>query len=397
MKFLEYKLIEGGFINRFLTTGVFLRESPFHKTVLHGKVNEWLIKSLSVYDNPCRKEIVQSRIGNVPSYIDFEGLFPGDDIIVFGQKKQLKIYFPFGNTGIDDSSFYTNPMYLRSYGCTYLEIPQDENAEFELSTCGALTVWLNDELITDYVSFQRNKEQHTVITMSLRKGMNKLVVCLEDLAERDTSFFYKVRYLGKQDIRIRIPIKDETDTDLIMRAEDSLSQIYFDKEAYFSEPVLLNLKSFANIPVVMTLTADRSIGSRQYFIQPGQKMIKLFDADEIPSGFYLFKLEVIISGIYISNNIGTYIANTKLMGYREDTYEQRKQRIKLIIRNADKKSDYRAVIRLHEGEIPDNLEEILSNHLAWVNEKRDCSDFRLIIMVYMYVKFSDRFTEKLKK
>ena len=397
MKYLEYKLFQGGFINRFLTTGVFLRESPFHKTVLHGKVNEWLIKDLSVYDNPCRKEIVQVRIGNVPPYVDFKELFPEDDIEVFGQTKQLKVYFPFGNTGIDNSGFYANPAYLRSYGCTYLEIPQDENAEFELSTCGALTVWLNDELITDYVSFQRNKEQHTVIIMSLRKGMNKLVVCLEDLAERDTSFFYKVRYLGKQDIRIRIPIKDETDTDLIMGAEDSLSQIYFDKEAYFSEPILLNLKSFANIPVVMTLTADRSIGSRQYLIQPEQKMIKLFDADEIPSGFYLFKLEVFISGIYISNNIGTYIATTKFMGYREDTYEQRKQRIKLIIRNADKRSDYRAVVKLHEGETPDNLEEILSNHLEWVNEKRDCSDFRLIIMVYMYVKFSDRFTEKLKK
>ena len=397
MKFLEYKPIEGGFINRFLTTGVFLRESPFHKTVLNGKVNEWLIKDLSVYDNPCRKEIVQGRIRNVPPYVDFSGLFPGDVIEVFGHKRQLKVYFPFGSTGIDDSGFYTNPVYLRSYGCTYLEIPQDENAQFELSTCGALTVWLNDELVADYVPFLRNREQHTVITMSLQKGMNKLAVCLEDLAERDTSFFYKVRYLGKQDICIRIPVEDETDTEMIMKAEDSLSQIYFDKETYFCEPVLLNLKSFANVPVVMTLTADRSIKPRQYFIQPGQKVIKLFHSDEIPSGFYLFNIEVMVSGISVSNSIGTCIANTKLMVYHEDTYEQRKQRVRQIILNTDKKSDYRAVIMLHEGETPDNLEEILSGHLAWVNEKRDCSDFRLIIMVYMYVRFKNQFTDKLRQ
>ena len=38
MKFLEYKLFSGGFINRFLTAGVFTKENPFRKTVLQGKV-----------------------------------------------------------------------------------------------------------------------------------------------------------------------------------------------------------------------------------------------------------------------------------------------------------------------------------------------------------------------
>ena len=397
MKYLEYKLFPGGFVNRFLTVGVFAQESPFQKTVLHGNVNEWLIKDASIYDNPCRKEVVKGRIGNIPPYIDLSGLFPGEEIEVFGQRKKLTVYFPFGNVGIDDSNFYTNPAYLRSYGYSYLEVPEEEKAEFELSTCGALTVWLNDELVTDYVPFQRNREQRTVIAMTLRKGTNKLVVCVEDLAERDTAFCYKVRYLGEQDMRIRIRVKEETDTETIMKAENALSRMYFDKEAYLSEPVYLNLESFADVPVEMVLTPDRSIGPKQYLIQPGQKGMTLFHADEAPSNFYFFRLEVIVSGLAMSNVIGTHSFNTRFMGYHEDTYEERKQRIRDILRDADKRSDYRAVVRLHEGETPDNLEEILTSHLDWVNEKRDCSDFRLIIMVYMYVRFSDRFTEKLRR
>ena len=397
MKYLEYKLFSGGFVNRFMTVGVFTKENPFQKTVLSGNMNEWLINDPSIYDNPCRKEVVKARIGNIPPYMDLSGLFPGDEIMLFGQRKKLKVYFPFGDVGIDDSDFYTNPAYLRSYGYSYLEVPEEEAAEFELSICGALTVWLNDELVTDYVPFQKNREQHTVIVMNLRKGTNKLVVCLEDLAERDTAFFYKVRYMGEQDIRIRIPVKEETDIETIMKAEHELSSIYFDKEAYLSEPVYLNLKSFADVPVPMVLTPDRSIGPRQYQIQPGQKGMTLFHADEIPSNFYFFRLDVMVSGITISNVIGTYSLNTRFMVYHEDTYEERKGRIRDIIRDADKRSDYRAVVRLHEGETPDNLEEILSNHLNWVNEKRDCSDFRLIIMVYMYVRFSERFTEKLRR
>ena len=87
MKYLEYKLFSQGFINRFLTAGVFTRESPFRKTVLHGRVNEWLIKDPSIHDNPCRKEVVQGRIGNAPPYVDLSGLFPGDELEVFGQRR----------------------------------------------------------------------------------------------------------------------------------------------------------------------------------------------------------------------------------------------------------------------------------------------------------------------
>lgn len=397
MKYLEYKFFSGGFINRFLTVGVFAKDSLFNKTVLKGNMNEWLIKDPSFFDNPCRKDLVKERIGNIPSYIDLSGLFPGDEITVFEQRRKLKVYFPFGNVGVDDSNFYTNPAYLRSYGYSSLEVPEEETAEFELSTCGALTAWLNDDLVADYAPFQKNREQHTVITMNLRKGTNKLVVCLEDLAERDTAFYYKIRYMGEQDIRIRIPVREETDIETIMKAEYELSHIYFDKEAYLSEPIYLNLKSFTDVPVPMLLIPDRAMGPKQYQIEPEQKGMTLFHADEIPSGYYFFRLDVTVSGITISNVIGTYSLNTRFMEYHEDTYEERKERIRDIIRNADKKSDYRAVVRLHDGETPDNLEEILSNHLAWVNEKRDCSDFRLIIMMYMYVKFLDRFSEKLKR
>lgn len=397
MKYLEYKLFSGGYINRFLTAGVFAKASPFRKTVLQGKVNEWLLKGWSIHDNPCRREVLQERLGNIPTFMDISDLLPGEELEVFGQKKELKVYFPFGNAGVADSAFYEKPAYLRSYGYTLLEVPEEETAEFELSTCGAMTVWLNGKLAADYVPFQRNTEQHTTVSMTLRKGTNRLVICLEDLAERDTDYHFKIRYLGAQELRIRIRVKEETDTEAIKRAEHALAGMYFDKEAYLSEPVLLNLEAFADEAVELILTPDRFTGPKRYLLQPGQEKIELFHSDEVPSSFYYFRLEVMVSGVTISKVIGTYAFNTQFMKYHEDTYEERRKRIRDIIRNADKGSDYRAVVRLHDGETPDNLEEILQNHLDWVNEKRDCSDFRLIIMMYIYVKFSDRFSEKLRR
>ena len=51
-------------------------------------------------------EVFRDRIGNIPPYMDICGMLPGDELEVFGQKKELKVYFPFGNTGIADSGFY---------------------------------------------------------------------------------------------------------------------------------------------------------------------------------------------------------------------------------------------------------------------------------------------------
>lgn len=80
MKYLEYKLSSSGFVNRFLTVGVFAQERRFPKTVLHGKVNEWVMKESPVHYNPYRIEAIKERNGNTPPYMDLSRLLPGDEI-----------------------------------------------------------------------------------------------------------------------------------------------------------------------------------------------------------------------------------------------------------------------------------------------------------------------------
>ena len=120
-------------------------------------------------------------------------------------------------------------------------------------------------------------------------------------------------YLGKQELRIRIPVREDVDTDAVKAAEHALSAMYFEKEAYLSEPVRLNLDSFAEEPVEMVLTPDRFTGPKNYRILPGQKQIHLFHADEVPSSFYYFRVEVAVSGLVIGKVIGTYSFNTCLL------------------------------------------------------------------------------------
>ncbi len=398
MAYLEYKLSPGGFMNRFAVTGVFVKDNPLPKTVLHGKVNEWLTKGLSVYDNPGRAASLEKRAGEVPPYVDISGMYPGEDLVIFGQRGNLSIYFPFESDRIANSGFYESPAYLRSYGYTLLEVPEEETAELKLHTCGGMTVWLNDELVTDFIPFTRNVEQQTTITVHLKKGTNKLVVCLEDLAERDTDFFYKIQYAGVQELSMKLLVAEDTDTETVAIAEHTLSQMYFEKECYKDEKGFLKIEPYLEVPVELTIIPEKSIPKKTYIIEPGQTELALFDSSEFDSSFIYFILEMVVSGLVIRKKIGTFCYNTKYEHYDGDTYAERKQKVWDAIRsNPSKTNDYRALLRLQEGEELDNLQEIFDNHLGWVNPKRDCSDFRMIILVYLYGKFKDKLPEKLVK
>ena len=101
MKYLEYPLFAEGYVNRFLTAGVFTEVQQFDKVKLHGRVNEWLKKGFAIHENPCRKEFVRKRQENMPDYLELDGAADGKNVEVFGQTRPLIPYFPFGNTDLD--------------------------------------------------------------------------------------------------------------------------------------------------------------------------------------------------------------------------------------------------------------------------------------------------------
>ena len=241
MNVLRYSLSEEGYVNRFITTGVFTEPQTFKKAILKGRVNEWLKKGFSIHENPCRKEFIEKRRENLPEYLDISQMLPGETAEVFGRKNALQVYFPFGNIGYEESGFYFCPTYLRTYCFTDLIAGQEEEAEFEIETCGGVTIWNNDKIVTDYIPFTRNMVKHTSIKIPLKEGKNKFIICLDDLAERDTDYYFRLKYQGTQELSIQLPVPDGVETEKVLRYEKILDNICFEKETYISEPVTLSL------------------------------------------------------------------------------------------------------------------------------------------------------------
>ncbi len=393
MEYLKYSLAAGEYVNRFLFSGVCSEPSPYRPTVLQGKVNEWLMKGWSIYDNPCRKEMAASRQGTVPPMVDLTAMLPGEELMILGQSTQTELYFPFDSEGFLHSAFYRTPANLRGYLGVVIEAPEKEDAVFELCVSGSAALWLNGVLCADFAPLMRNVERSTHITLPLQKGDNRLTVCLEDFAERDTDLRLRLRYLGRQPLAQCVPVRPGVSADRVQAAEDTLSQMRFTRDVYIAQPVVLQLSSAMPEPVGINIRSNGDMPPVQMIIDPGQHDITLFDSSDYASAFYHFRVSMMVDGLVLHKIIGTYANNGKWSDCGGDTYAERRAIVREIIRTANVHHDYRAIVQLEDGADAAPLEEIFYDHLLWVEEKRDCSDFRLMVLVCLYARYADRLTE----
>ena len=407
MKYFIYQLQEDGYLNRFITTGTFTQRQEFKRVVLSGKVNEWLKQDFSIYENPCRKEFLAKRREERPDYLDISQYTMQDEVTVFGQKRKLALYYPFGNQGVDFSEFYFNPTYLRCYSYAYLLAEREEETEFLLETCGGMTLWLNDELVTDFIPFTRNKKAGTKVAVTLRQGFNRLVVCLDDLAERDTDYYFRIKYLGNERLKLCLPVSEDVDVEAMDQVEKALSECSFDKETYLSEPVVLNLRNPLNMDLEVQVTykpvadkmshPERLAVTRVYQLEAGAERVKLFTADEVIPGFYYFRVRAGVSGVWAERTIATQVFHWELLERKAGTLSQRKQEAIHYLAEHEVENVYKAAAILAGNGDQAEAERIILEELEGIRERKDCSDFHLIVVLQIMKLFGGRLTDEWKE
>ena len=408
MKYAEYPLFAEGYLNRFLTTGIYTKPQQFTKAVLSGRVNEWLKKGFSIHENPCRQEFTARRREAVPEYIDLSEYALSGEVSVFDQKHPLNMYFPFGNIGMEDSGFYYTPTYLRTYSYAVIRAENDGVEELELTTCGGMTLWINDELVIDYTPFTRNMVKSTTVPVTLKAGENKFVICLDDLAERDTDYYFRIRRLGDSRLTILLPVSDEVSRKELNCLEEMLQEVYFEKEGYFSEPVKLQIRNLTGHALDLKVSvipgefiekmADSQslVEVRNYRLEPEQSAVTLLHSDEIRPGYYYFVPELSHCRIVLRRKIGNQLVREDFLSHQEESLSARKEQAINTALQWGVDNVYKSAMLFKQGKDQQRAEEIIFAELEGVRQRRDCSDFHFIIILYIYRTFHEQLTDPLK-
>jgi len=407
MKFIEYPLQAGKYINRFLTTGIYTKEQQFSKVTLQGKVNEWLKKGFAIHENLCRKEFVDERQKNIPEYVDLSTTMVGDKIQIFEQERSVEMYFPFGNVGLESSGFYFVPTYLRSYHYTTLWSDEERTSDFNIYTCGGMTIWLNGVLVTDFTPFDRNNVHSTKLSLDLKSGKNDLVICLDDLAERDINVYFQFEYLGLASLKMKLPVNNQVDTKKLHQYEMILMDIHFEKEAYISEAVNLQIEnsSHETIEVAVTTFPAESVEKLEptgipkthvYQLPRGAKQLELFHSDDISPGYGYFMTTLWHEGIQIKRKIGNQIVRKELLLLNNKDIAIRKEQALTLITNEGVDNVYKAASLFHLKRDYEQAENIILSEIGGVRKRKDCSDFHFVIILYIYHTYFDIISWHLK-
>lgn len=103
---------------------------------------------------------------------------------------------PGANRRLDFSGFWHLPHRLSRWCKTRLVPETAGDHPFRVSACGGVNIWVDGVHVVAHEPFARNTAHDVDVLLPLAADGSDVVILLEDMAERDTSFFLELTWLG---------------------------------------------------------------------------------------------------------------------------------------------------------------------------------------------------------
>jgi len=393
---LEYGLFKGRTVNRWLISGIREEAARFEPVALNGSVdvNLWLKEGFSVHENPSKTRFIDKNRAKKAPYADKLERKQGGSVFWDGYESELKVYFPFSDVNVNKSSFWFEPTYLSMWAAACLKSPKKQKAFFTVKTCGRVNIWLNSERAVDFSPFIRNIEHAYRLELDLEEGLNDITVFLEDLAERDTYFYFRLDCESDFPVTQCVPVKI-ADAIKIKKAEAALADMAFTKNTFTEGDIILDITNpFENEALKLKLRCAFEENLQAYnavekeiIIPAGAKSVSLGPVTDYPMGYLAVKTSVNVSGVEIENILSVENYPLELAGLPEDSISLRKRQTVEFLAKYGENNINRAVALLHSGGSPEEIEKIIRRQMTGINKRYDCSDFFLVYFPYIWREF----------
>jgi hypothetical protein len=396
MQRLSYPLFEGRFINRWLVTGVCEKPVSFEPVVLNGDYDELLKAGLAFFDNPCKTEFVKARRADGPPEVQAESILPGAMAAWGGQSRPLRVFYPFDDTGVDFSYFWSTPTHVSAFASTVLFSPGDRRINVDAITCGGMAVWLNGKFAGRFEPFTRNTPGSAALALDLRRGENRIDVWWDDLAERDTAFYFRLACADAAGIEQRIPV-GQRDPFLLRRVEQAMEGLAFVRNHFTSGEVTVRCENpYEHDPFSIRFTGATEENAKTGLLftctaqfAPGKHRAGLGKIEDFPLGFLRFWAETEIDGIAIGRWITMESHPVALYPPAAASVTERKKQALAFLAKHGEENANRAIAMLYAGGSAEEIEGLLYKQLAFINARSDCSDFYLILFPHIMRTFKD--------
>ncbi len=379
---LEYTIQKDDYLNHWKISK--LKEENYKSTsdTMEAKIdNSWLDEGFSIHQYPCRKEFLDEFKNKVIEL--------NDDISI------NDIYFPFGNPKVERSWFWFLPTYLESWAESQLEVFESGEYEFILKTCGGVIIWVDGKKIIDFRPYTRNIEKTERISIKLDRGRHNLKVFFNDLAERDTLYYFSIQ--SKSNVTIKQLIEMENNSLKIKDIENLLESAHFKFDTYRKGEIKLHFSNSISKDLNLKVEAggdfiDFIEGAKKTLVLPkNKKEVEIGNVKEYPMGFNHIKISIPINDdLEVSKSLTLQIYQKELFFPAADSLDSRKENSLNFIIGHGESIAQKALAMVAKRRKLDEAKKILMNELKGIEKRKDCSDFYLVPILWLWIKYRDQ-------
>jgi len=312
------------------------------------------------------------------------------------------LYLPGSNRRVEFTQFRHRPTRLARWCRTRIAAPEDRYCSFRLSTRGGVHVWVDGELAGRFEPFTRNGTETSVVHLPIRAAGSEVVVLTEDMAERDTIWFFELVLLD--DVALEVFLPGARPGRQVEALKALASQVRTAGDVVEAEDmVTLTFDNPAAIAVEVRVEIASTSHNRARFLErtltlpAGATELPVCRGRDLPNGYHTLKLAFIAGDTRVDRAIACAvlhdIAPAPLAG---DLAARKRQALHHVAEHGEMRMG-KAVALLEAGRADDpRLRPILEETLLTIEERRDCADFVAVPLLWALMRHGPAFPADLR-
>jgi hypothetical protein len=281
---------------------------------------------------------------------------------------------------LEFSSFWHTATHVQRFARTFLEADTAGDYRVQLETCGGVRLWANRRQAARFTPFTRNQLQQAEVGIPLVTGRNEIIVHLEELCERDTTWVAELVWVDPRPARLSLPAPGGA---AVLEHLAAIAKgMRLDREAYEGDqPVRLLFPEPAAVPLTLRLcsigrgNAIPGISEGSTTVSPGSRTADFGTGGTFPQGHHQLGVACEAAGMRLYRKLAASFVQPGLTpSPAPDPASRRRQALDYVARHGNPQIGRALAIAAFGGETA-VCAALVEDALERIERCEDCSDF----------------------
>jgi hypothetical protein len=316
----------------------------------------------------------------------------GDDNLTWRYVRCLDDHF------VDLTAFYHTCHYLRSWTYAQVVWPAAQEATLVLTTNGPADVWLNGQHVHRQEHFHHQIPRSVTFRATLQEGLNEILVRCEEVAVRECPYAMALRIVERADEEtpVLLPTLGEH-VERRQMLEYVFEAAYLDRDVYTKHDDITvhwpdMFSETATVAARLQNPAEEIYMEAWPVAQAGAAM-NIAKGFQAPDGPYRIRLmpqpeEYYLKNVRVTRDIPLWIHKNQ---YSETPYGTREERrVEALADAMDREGTiFCEIARMELARWRDVKTTQITDTIASINQRADCSDFYMVGLLGMLYRYAD--------